>query len=224
MRDPHTDQPLVAAGAPLDAATGAVVFLHGRGATARSILMLADEAAPDRSDLAYLAPQAAPIGYGPSWYPYSFLAPMTQNEPYLSSALARIGAVLHDLEVAGLDRSRVLLVGFSQGACLASEYVARHPQRYGGLCALSGGVIGPPGTPRDYEGSLDGTPVFLGCSDIDPHIPLARVEETGEVMRHLGANLDQRIYAGMGHTVNAEEIAILRQMMEALPVRAPSQA
>ncbi|MEM8598791.1 MAG: phospholipase [Bacteroidota bacterium] len=216
MSDPHASQPVLAAGTPLSDAAGAVLFIHGRGASARSILTLAQEAAPARDDLAYLAPQAAVIGYGPSWYPYSFLAPMAQNEPYLTSALARIDVLVRAIEDGGIPRGTVLLVGFSQGACLSSEYVARNAERYGGLCALSGGVIGPPGTLRDYTGSLDGTPVFLGCSDIDPHIPLARVEETGEVMRSLGATLDQRIYAGMGHTVNEEEVGVLRQMMEAL--------
>ncbi|MEM6783285.1 MAG: dienelactone hydrolase family protein [Bacteroidota bacterium] len=216
MSDPHASQPVLAAGTPLSEATGAVIFVHGRGASARSILTLAQEANPSRDDLAYLAPQAAVIGYGPSWYPYSFLAPRAQNEPYLTSALNRLDALVRDIEDAGVPRAQVLLVGFSQGACLSSEYVAQHAQRYGGLCALSGGVIGPPDAPRDYAGTLDGTPVFLGCSDIDPHIPLGRVQETAEVMRRLEATVDKRIYAGMGHTVNAEEMDVLRQRMKAL--------
>ena len=216
MSDPHVGSPVVAAGPPLSDANGVVVFIHGRGASARSILTLAQEADPDRADLAYLAPQASVVGYGPSWYPYSFLAPLEQNEPYLASALNRLDALVHEITEAGVSREKVALVGFSQGACLASEYVAQNAQRYGGLCALSGGLIGPPGTPRDYSGALHGTPVFLGCSDIDPHIPLTRVEETGDVMRRLGASVDQRINAGKCHTVNAEEVYILRQLLEAL--------
>jgi predicted esterase len=188
---PHQGQPLV----------------HGRGATAESILTLADELG--RDDFAYLAPQAA--GY--SWYPYSFLAPFQQNEPGLSSGLARIGEVVARLEADGIPAERIVLLGFSQGACLMSEFAARNPRRYGGLIALSGGLIGPPGTPRDYPGSLAGTPAFLGCSDRDPHIPLARVQETTAVLREMGADVTERIYPAMGHTVNADEIEHVRRLM-----------
>ena len=177
-----------------------LIFVHGRGATAESILSLADYL--PHPAMAYLAPQAA----GNTWYPYSFLAPMEQNEPYLSSALARLGALLAEVERAGISPERVVLAGFSQGACLASEFVARHAQRYGGLMAFSGGLIGPPGTPREYPGTLDGTPVFLGCSDVDPHIPLARVNETADVLARLGAVVDKRIYPRLGHTINQDEI------------------
>ena len=175
-----------------------MVMVHGRGATAESILTLADELG--RDDFAYVAPQAA--GY--SWYPYSFLAPFHQNEPGLSSGLARIGEVVAGLEAAGLPAERIVLLGFSQGACLTSEFAAR---------TLSGGLIGPPGTPRDYPGSLAGTPAFLGCSDRDPHIPLARVRETAEVLREMGAEVTERIYPAMGHTVNADEIEHVRRLM-----------
>jgi len=197
---PHENQPILAAGRPLAEARAVLIFVHGRGATAESILSLA-EYLPHPA-MAYLAPQAA----GNTWYPYSFLAPMEQNEPYLSSALARLGALLAEVERAGISPERVVLAGFSQGACLASEFVARHAQRYGGLMAFSGGLIGPPGTPREYPGTLDGTPVFLGCSDVDPHIPLARVNETADVLARLGAVVDKRIYPRLGHTINQDEI------------------
>ncbi len=197
---PHENQPILAAGRPLAEARAVLIFVHGRGATAESILSLADYL--PHPAMAYLAPQAA----GNTWYPYSFLAPMEQNEPYLSSALARLGALLAEVERAGISPERVVLAGFSQGACLASEFVARHAQRYGGLMAFSGGLIGPPGTPREYPGTLDGTPVFLGCSDVDPHIPLARVNETADVLARLGAVVDKRIYPRLGHTINQDEI------------------
>jgi predicted esterase len=198
---------VVAAGRPLGEAAAAVVMVHGRGATAESILELAREFG--RPDLAYVAPQAA--GY--TWYPYSFMAPMPQNEPGLSSGLARIGEVLALLEEEGIAPERTVLLGFSQGACLSLEYAARNARRYGGVAGLSGGLIGPPGTPRAYEGSLAGTPVFLGCSDRDPHIPRERVDETAEVMGKMGAEVTERIYPGLGHTVNEDEIEFVRGIL-----------
>ena len=187
-----------------------MILVHGRGASADDILTLAPEL--NRPDFAYLAPQAA----GSTWYPYSFLVPTAQNEPYLSSALARLGAVLAHVEAAGLPPQRVMLLGFSQGACLALEYAARHARRYGGLVGLSGGLIGPDGAPRDYAGSLDGTPIFLGCSDVDFHIPKERVIESADVLRRLGGAVDARLYPGMGHTINEDELEAVRQMMAAL--------
>jgi len=198
--DPHQNQPVLAAGRPPAAARGALILLHGRGATAESILELADLL--PHPHLTYLAPQAA----GNTWYPYTFLAPMAQNEPYLSSALAKVGAVVAQAVAAGIPAERIFLAGFSQGACLAAEYVARHAQRYGGLLAFSGGLIGPPDTPRDYTGALDGMPAFLGCSDVDAHIPLARVQETAATLTRLGAQVETRIYPRMGHTINQDEI------------------
>lgn len=200
QHDPHAGSPLQAVGRPLAEAQGALILIHGRGATAESILDLAEYLS--HPALAYLAPQA--VDY--TWYPYSFLAPMANNEPYLSSALARVGEVMGQVEAAGIPPERIFLGGFSQGACLVSEYAARNARRYGGLLIFSGGLIGPDGTPRDYEGSLAGTPVFLGCSDVDPHIPLARVQETAAVLERLGARVDSRIYPRMGHTINQDEI------------------
>ena len=197
---PHSSQPVLAAGAPPEQATGAIIAIHGRGAGADDIIGLAEEIAPP--GVAILAPQAA----GNTWYPYRFIEPFERNEPYLSSALRRIAELVAQIEASGIPAERIALLGFSQGACLASEFAARNARRYAGLLGFSGGLIGPPGTPFTYPGSLDGTPVFLGCSDVDPHIPLERVEETAVALQTLGATVDKRIYPGMGHTVNRDEL------------------
>ena len=186
----------------------AAVLLHGRGADSEGMLALAQEFGQD--DIAYVAPEAA----GRSWYPYSFLAPLEQNEPYLSDALDMVGAALSRLAREGYPPERVALIGFSQGGCLALEYAARNAERYGAVAGLSAGLIGPPGTPRDYKGSLAGTPVFLGCSDVDGHIPLTRVHESRDVLGKLGAEVDERIYPRMGHTVNADEVAAVTVLLK----------
>jgi phospholipase/carboxylesterase len=198
---------ILQAGAPLARARAAAILVHGRGASAGDILTLGGEFA--QSDIAYLAPQAP----GGSWYPYSFLAPFEQNAPYLAQALATIGATFDRAAHEGFTPERVALIGFSQGGCLALEYVARNAKRYGTVAGLSAGLIGPPGTPRDYAGSLTGTPVFLGCSDIDSHIPLARVHESRDVLTRMGAAVTEHIYPGMGHTVNADEIAHVAKLL-----------
>ena len=197
---PHRGAQVYRAGKPLAEAKAAMILVHGRGATAPSILELA-EALP-HPDIAYLAPQAA----GNVWYPYSFLAPINQNEPYLSSALQALADVLAQIHAAGIANDRIIIGGFSQGACLASEFVARNAARYGGLLVFSGGLIGPPGTPRDYAGDLAGMPAFLGCSNVDAHIPEARVHETATVLRAMGAQVNEQIYADMGHTIIQDEI------------------
>jgi predicted esterase len=207
---PHSAANVITAGAPLDKAAAALILVHGRGATAESMLPLAELFG--REDIAYFAPQAT----GHSWYPYSFMAPTEANEPYLSSALSLIAALVDQLAAKGFEADRVGLLGFSQGACLSTEFVARNARRYGCVAGLSGGLIGPPGAPRDYAGSLDGTPIFLGCSDIDPHIPLERVNESATVLAHLGATVDKRIYPGMGHTVIDDEIAAVKALLAAL--------
>ncbi len=206
----HQGQPLASAGRALDQAQAVLILLHGRGASAADILLLAEELY--HPAYAYLAPQAA----NNTWYPYTFLAPMQQNEPWLSAALARVGEVVAQVETAGVPAERIVLGGFSQGACLASEFMARNARRYGGLLAFSGGLIGPPGTPRAYRGSLEGTPIFLGCSDVDAHIPKERVEETAAVLEGLGAQVTMRLYPGMAHTINMDEIEHARTLLRAV--------
>jgi len=212
IHGPHQGQPLLAAGEPLDRARAAMVIVHGRGASAESILDLAIEL--NQSGWAYLAPQAA----GNTWYPHSFLAPLASNEPGLSSGLAALTNVLAHVAQAGIPQERTMLLGFSQGACLALEFVARNARSYGGVAGLSGGLIGPDGTPRDYPGSLAGTPVFLCCSDVDFHVPKERVQLTAEVLQRLGGKVTMRLYPGMGHTVNQDEIDFVRGMMATLVV------
>jgi predicted esterase len=195
------------AGPPPEQARLTAIVAHGRGAEASDMLALAREIA--LADVAWLAPQAA----ARTWYPHSFLAPIEHNEPWLSSALRWIERLIVALAGRGVAADRVALMGFSQGACLASELAARTARRYAAIAALSGGLIGPPGSRRDSGGAFDGTPALLGCSDVDPHIPLARVEETAAVFRRMSAVVDQRIYPGMGHTVNQDEIAAVRALL-----------
>jgi phospholipase/carboxylesterase len=209
-RGPHQGQPVFFAGIPLEQAEAALVMVHGRGATAKSILGLSGELA--QAGFAYLAPQAA----GNAWYPNPFLAPIASNEPWLSSALAAVAGVLAQVGEAGIPPERTMLLGFSQGACLALEFAARNARRYGGVAGLSGGLIGPDGTPRDYAGSLAGTPVFLGCSDVDPHIPAKQVYHTEEVLRRLRGAVTARLYPNMGHTINQDEIEAVQEMMTRL--------
>lgn len=210
LKGPHQGQPILTSGEPLDRAQAAMIMIHGRGATAESILTLADELA--QPGFIYLAPQAS--GY--TWYPNSFMSPIPSNEPGISSGLAVIAGLIDRLVEVGIPAEKTMLLGFSQGACLSLEFVARHAQRYGGVAGLSGGLIGPDGTPRNYPGSLAGTPVFLGCSDVDFHIPKGRVELSAEVLRQLGGNVTMRLYSGMGHTVNEDELAAVRAIMKGL--------
>lgn len=204
----HEGQPIVTTGTPLDQAKSAMVMIHGRGASPSSILSLTGEFATT-DGIAFLAPQAQ----GATWYPQSFLAPLEANEPKLSSALRAVDAVVKHIKDSGISSEKIMFLGFSQGACLALEYVAQNARRYGAVIGLSGGLIGPDGTPRDYDGTLDGTPVFLGCSDVDFHIPLARVHESTEVLRGLGCDVTERIYPNMGHTINQDEIDHVNALM-----------
>ena len=207
--DPHAGQPVLTIGPAAGAARLALICIHGRGASAEDILGLAAEL--QLADVLCVAPQAA----GHTWYPLSFLSPIPQNEPGISSGLGVIARLIEALGSEGVPAERIGLLGFSQGACLSLEFAARHARRYAGVFGLSGGVIGPPGTPRDYAGSCAGTPVFLGCSDVDSHIPLERVHETADVFRRLGARVDERIYPRMGHTVNQDELAAVRGILSA---------
>lgn len=208
--DPHAGQPVLAAGAPLDRARAAVIMVHGRGASAEDILSLSEEFSDPA--VACLAPQAA----GSVWYPQTFLSPIASNEPGLSSALAVLAGIGARLKDAGIPSERVIMLGFSQGACLVLEYAARNARRYAGIVGLSGGLIGPDGTPREYRGSFEGTPVFLGCSVTDPHIPRARVEHTDDVLRSLGAEVTMRLYPEPGHSVNEDEVQFVRSMVSSL--------
>ena len=207
MNELHEGTIVATLGTPLADADTAVVMIHGRGDSAQGILGLAPAFAVDGP--AFVAPEAR----NNTWYPQSFLAPFESNEPWLTSALESLGKVLAEVEAAGIPPKKTVLVGFSQGACLASEYVARNPQRYGGVAVLSGGLIGPEGTSRDYEGSLAGTPVFLGCSDIDFHIPVERVHESAEVLERMGADVTKKIYPNFGHSVNQDEVDYVREML-----------
>jgi predicted esterase len=210
--DPHAGLPVQRLGPPPAEARLAAILVHGRGASPDDILTLAQElSAPD---VMYLAPRAA----GHTWYPYSFLSPIDQNEPGISSGLRVLSSLVADLGAQRLPPERIVLMGFSQGGCLVQEFAVRHAERYAAIIGLSSGLIGPPGTPRDYPGSFAGTPVFLGCSDVDPHIPVARVHESADVFRRMHASVDERIYRRMGHTVNADELEAVDALLQSVKV------
>jgi predicted esterase len=217
----HLGQPVLSAGAPLETARLAVILLHGRGASAEDILTLADEL--DLPDVAYLAPQAT----GNTWYPYPFLVPTPQNEPWLSSALESVERCVQQAERAIGQAEKIALLGFSQGACLALEYAARRPRRYAALIGLSGGLIGSEAeiaareqavTSGAQTAGLDGVPVFMGCSDVDPHIPAERVRRSAQILEQTGASVTARLYPQMGHTVNLDEIDMVRRLLAVAPV------
>jgi predicted esterase len=197
-------------GRTVDQARAVMIMVHGRNATPHDILDLVPHL--DRPGFAYLAPAAA----NHTWYPYGFMTETAKNEPYLSSALGVLERLVEDVVSRGFEHRQIALLGFSQGACLSAELAVRHARRYGGVIIYSGGLIGPPGTSWNYPGSFDGTPVFLGCSDIDPHIPKARVDETAAVFERMGAGVTTRIYPGMGHVVNDDEIDVARQIMHGM--------
>jgi predicted esterase len=207
MSLPHLTQPVYSAGAKLEEASSALLLLHGRGSTADDILSLATYL--DFPTFAYLAPQAE--GY--SWYPNRFIAPVEQNEPYLSAGLAKIEAIVKEVESHRIGVDKIFIGGFSQGACLATEYVVRNPRRYGGLLVFSGGYIGPLDEQRHPSGNFNGMPAFLGCSDPDPHIPLQRVRETSVLLQAMGAKVREKIYPNMGHTIIDDEIELARQVI-----------
>jgi predicted esterase len=206
--DIHQGQPVLASGAPLENARAVMVMIHGRGADARSILSLSSDLA--HPNAAYLAPQAK----DGTWYPFRFIEPVEKNEPYLTSALNLIDSVIKHVNDAGISTQRIVLLGFSQGACLALEYAARNPKRYGGVIAYTGGLIGSPSEPRAYTGSFEGTPIFIGSSDVDFHVPLERVKYSTDTLKSLDANVTERIYPGMGHTINDDEISFAQTLLE----------
>ncbi|HEU0296996.1 MAG TPA: alpha/beta hydrolase [Anaerolineales bacterium] len=210
MQNLHQGQPVRTEGEPLESARAAMLMVHGRGARADDILTLAEQLG--QPGFAYLAPQAA----GNTWYPNRFLVPTAENEPWLSSALAFVEEVLAQIVNAGIPAERIMLLGFSQGACLTLEFAARNARRYGGVVGLSGALIGPDDAPRTYTGSLAGTPVFLGCSDVDVHVPKERVDQTAEVFQKLDGVVTKRLYPNMDHSVNQDEIDFVRGMMQRL--------
>jgi phospholipase/carboxylesterase len=206
----NMDRPVLLTGTSIDGAAAAMVMLHGRGATAQDILT--NIPLFDVPDFAYLAPQANHN----AWYPYPFTVPLRDNEPDLSASLEVISGVMSYITEAGISLDRIILFGFSQGACLALEYAARHARQYGGVVGLSGGLIGPDGMSRDDRGSLGGCPVFLGCSDVDPYIPKHRVEQAAETLSQLGGAVTLRLYPNMEHTINEDEISTIRDLMAAI--------
>lgn len=205
---PHANQPVYATGTKLDEATAAMILIHGRGATAEDILSLS--APLSYAGLAYLAPQAEDY----TWYPNRFIFPAEQNEPYLSGAIAKVDSIVKEIESKNISPEKIFIGGFSQGACLASEYVIRNPKRYAGLFVFSGGYIGKLNLEREANGDLQNTPVFIGCSDIDPHIPLQRVQETAKLLQSMNAEVTEKIYPTMGHTINDDEIELAREIMQ----------
>lgn len=207
MNDPHRNTPVARLGSDLASASAAVVMLHGRGGSAQDILSLANDMYDER--IAYLAPQAADH----TWYPYSFLAPIEQNEPWLSSAIAKVKSVVESCTAAGVPNNKVVICGFSQGACLATEFVARHPARYGALIAFTGGLIGPPGSDLHHAGSLDGMPALFSSGDPDPHVPWSRVEESARELKRMGAEVQLMRHPGRPHTILSSELDAARSLV-----------
>jgi predicted esterase len=208
IKGPHQHQHIIHFGTILEDAKAAMIMIHGRGASAQDILSLAYEL--DLSDMAYIAPQAN----GNTWYPHSFLNPIEMNEPGLTSGLAVIDSIVEMILQKGFSYEQIYLLGFSQGACLSLEYAARNPKKFGGVFGLSGGLIGESIIRQNYAGNLDETEVFLGCSDIDPHIPLKRIDETEDIFKTLNANVTKRIYSGMAHTVNEDEMSFVQSLVK----------
>jgi phospholipase/carboxylesterase len=195
-------------GEPLATAKGAVVLLHGRGGSAEDVLLLGREMY--QPGIAYLAPQAA----NHTWYPYSFLAPREQNEPWLSSALKLVKGTVQVAIDGGIPAEKIVIGGFSQGACLSTEFVAANPKRYGGLIAFTGGLIGPEGSPLTQGGDLGGMPAFFGTGDPDPHVPWTRVQESAKIFEAMGARVTVRRYDLRPHTITREELEFGKRLAE----------
>lgn len=200
----HTKQ-IISQGKSLAEASKALILLHGRGASAADILTLAPYLQVE--EFALLAPQAT----NHTWYPYSFMAPHQANEPWLSTALEVLKAVFDDVLAAGIPGEHIYLGGFSQGACLTLEFAARNAQKLGGLLAFSGGLIGEKIDRASYQQDFEQTPIFIGCSDVDPHIPKARVEESATILKEMNANVTAKLYPGMGHTINEDELQFVNK-------------
>jgi phospholipase/carboxylesterase len=205
--DPHDGKSIIYAGADIEHAESAMIVLHGRGATAESMVGLVSEIYAE--NMIYVIPQAK----NHAWYPYRFIEKREANEPGVSSGLTLIQSIINALSEKGIQQERIFLLGFSQGACLAADFVARYPAKYGGLFVLSGGLIGDQINQNDYAGDLMDTPVFLGCSDVDFHIPEQRVHESARIFEYLNADVTEKIYPSMGHTINRDEISFIRKMI-----------
>ena len=205
--DPHKDAKIYSSAADIKNANAAMILIHGRGADAADILSLANEFSNNK--IHYLAPEAS----GGAWYPYPFLAPIHQNEPHLTSALKLMIKLVEDLKQNGIPGEKIFLLGFSQGACLTLEFAARNAGTYGGIIGLSGGLIGDKVSEDNYAGSMNSTPLFLGCSDVDFHIPKERVDESAEIFKKLDAEVTKKIYPNMGHTINEDEINFVKKML-----------
>ncbi len=201
VKGPHQNQAVLKTGASIEDAEYAMIMVHGRGATAEGILQLSNELIK-KENTVFMAAQASNY----TWYPYSFLAPTENNQPGLDSGLQAIYDLVELAEKNGIPKNKIYILGFSQGACLATEFVARHPDRYAGLFALSGGLIGETVDIDAYSGDLQNTPVFICASDIDPHIPLQRVKDTTSVLKKLNADVNEKIYPGMPHTITLDQI------------------
>jgi len=208
--DPHADARVFTSGASIASARSILILLHGRGSNAHDILSLAG--AVPLNKVTVFAPNAA----GQAWYPQRFIRPLAENEPHLTSALNVVARLVQQANASGILTDKIVIGGFSQGACLASEYVARNPTRYGGLAVFSGGLIGDKIARANYpvDGGLGGTPVFLGCSNVDFHIPVGRVQETTAILRELGGNVTERIYPNMDHTINDDELRFFAEMIK----------
>jgi predicted esterase len=216
VNDPHADAQVLHYGAPLDVAQAVVILIHGRGANAQSILQLAPnllEGLDEGTNVAFLAPQAT----GNTWYPHRFIAPLEQNEPYLGSALGLIDSIVDTVAARGLEPKALMVAGFSQGACLSLEYAARGSRPIGAVAGLSGALIGPPGEPRQPLADVEGMRVFLGSGTVDDHVSPELVRASAGLFEAAGANVDLRIYDGMTHTINQDEVDALREIVRTLP-------
>ena len=198
---------VITGGKKLNEASKALIMVHGRGASAENIIGLSSNLKV--KDFALMAPQATNF----TWYPYSFLVPPEENEPWLTSALSLLNELTGDITSAGISLKDIYFLGFSQGACLTLEFVTRHARKWGGVAAFTGGLIGDKLYPQNYRGDFHGTPVFIGTSNPDPHIPVKRVHETTKVLREMNASVTERIYPNMGHTICEDEITKVNELI-----------
>lgn len=202
----HTKK-IFTAGKKIDDAKKVLIMLHGRGGNAKDILSLSGHL--NVNDFALLAPEAT----NNTWYPFSFLAPPQQNEPWLSSALNLVKEILDELHAKSISYENIYLLGFSQGACLTLEFAARNARQYGGIVAFTGGLIGDKIYMENYKGNFNETPVFIGSSDPDSHVPVQRVNETSAILKRMNANITRKIYQGMGHTISEDEIDTVNEII-----------